>query len=224
MPILTIQIGTRQLLLRNNNTNGILYYVVYHLLFIINLNMSCHTLFYKKVNPQPTREDKIKQFIEQTTAWCKKIEIALANNGFDLEDEDKWYPFESKQTAQKNLEKYRWMISNAHHYEDYADVESADDKTLSKEEQLYLDIENWQAPSEDSKGYDSLTIQINGIYYSNVSKYNDIFRYNNYDTYISSEDEMWDLLTSNNICISDAVKERLKEFWLLYPEGLTYFG
>ena len=38
MPILITQIGTRQLLL-NNNTNGILYYVVYHLLFIINLKM-----------------------------------------------------------------------------------------------------------------------------------------------------------------------------------------
>ena len=38
MPILTIQIGTRQPL-KINNTNGILYYVVYHLLFIINLKM-----------------------------------------------------------------------------------------------------------------------------------------------------------------------------------------
>ena len=44
--------------------------------------MSCHTWFYKKVNPQPTREDKIKQFIEQSTEWCKKLEKALANNGF----------------------------------------------------------------------------------------------------------------------------------------------
>ena len=187
--------------------------------------MGCHTWFYKKVNPQPTREDKIKQFIEQTTAWCKKIETALANNGFYPEEDGYvWFPFKSKDEVQENLEKYKWMIDNAHHYEDYADVESADDKTLSKEEQLYLDIENWQAPSEDGKGYDSLTININGIYYSNVSKYNDIFRYNNYDTYISSEDEMWDLLTSNNIYISDDVKKKLKEFWLLYPEGLIYFG
>ena len=114
------------------------------------------------------------------------------------------------------------MINNAPHYEDYADVESADDKTLSKEAQLYLDIENWQAPSEDGKGYDSPTIQINGIYYSNVRKYNDIFRHNKYDTYISSKDEMWKLIISNNICISDDVKKKLKEFWLLYPEGLIY--
>lgn len=186
--------------------------------------MSCHTYFYKKINPQPTREEKINQFKEQATEWCKKLEKALANNGFDPEDEDTWYPFDSKCTTQENLEKYRWMISNAYHYEDYANFESADDKTLSKEEQLYLDIENWQASSEDGKGYNSLTIQINGIYYSNVSKYNDIFRYNNYDTYISSENEMWKLIISNNICISDDVKEKLKEFWLLYPEGLIYFG
>ena len=186
--------------------------------------MSCHTWFYKKVNPQPTREEKINQFIKQAEAWCQKIEKALVNNGFDLEDEDKWYPFESKQSAQENLEKYKWMINNAYHYEDYSNIKSDDDKTLSKEEQLYLDIENWQTSSEDGKDYNSLTIQINGIYYSNVSKYNDIFRYNNYDTYISSEDEMWDLLTSNNICISDDVRKKLKEFWLLYPEGLIYFG
>ena len=186
--------------------------------------MSCHTWFYRKINPQPTKKDKINQFIKQAAAWCQKIETALVNNGFDPEDEDKWYPFDSKCAAQENLEKYRWMINNAYHYEDYANIKNDDDKTLSKEEQLYYDIENWQAPSEDGKGYDSLTIQINGIYYSNISKYNDLFRYNNYNTYISSEDEMWDLLTSNNICISDDVKEKLKEFWLLYPEGLIYFG
>ena len=49
--------------------------------------MSCHTWFYKKVNPQPTREDKIKQFIEQSTEWCKKLEKALANNGFYPEED-----------------------------------------------------------------------------------------------------------------------------------------
>lgn len=59
------------------------------------------------------------------------------------------------------------MINNAYHYEDYVKIEIADDKLLSKEEQLYMDIEDWQAPSEDGKGYNSLTIQINGIYYSN---------------------------------------------------------
>lgn len=116
------------------------------------------------------------------------------------------------------------MINNAYHYEDYTNIKSDNDKTLSKEEQLYMDIEDWQAPFEDGKGYNSLTIQINGIYYSNVSKYNDIFRYNNYDTYISSENEMWKLIISNNIYISDDVKKKLKEFWVLYPEGLIYFG
>lgn len=186
--------------------------------------MGCHSWFYKKVNPQPTREDKINQFIEQSTEWCKELEKALANNGFDWEDEDKWYPFKSKDKVQENLEKYKWMIDNAHHYEDYADFESVDDKTLSKEEQLYLDVEDWQAPSEDGDGYDSLTTHINGVYYSHVGKYYDIFRYNNYDTYVSSEDEMLDLLTSNNICISDDVKSKLKEFWTLYPDGLIYFG
>ena len=186
--------------------------------------MGCHSRFYKKVNPQPTREDKINQFIEQAAAWCKKIETALANNGFDLEDEDTWYPFESKQTAQENLEKYRWMINNAYHYEDYANIKSDNDKTLSKEEQLYMDIEDWQAPFEDGKGYNSLTIQINGVYYSHVGKYYDIFRYNNYDTYVSSEDEMWNLITSNDIIINDDVKSKLKEFWTLYPDGVIYFG
>ena len=189
--------------------------------------MGCHSWFYKKVNPQPTREDKINQFIEQSTEWCKELEKALANNGFgwgDEDDEDKWFPFESKDATQENLEKNKWMISNAHHYEDYANFESADDKTLSKEEQLYLDVEDWQAPSEDGNGFDTLTMHINGVYYSHVGKYYDIFRYNNYDTYVSSEDEMWNLITSNNIYISDDVKSKLKEFWSLYPDGVIYFG
>ena len=182
--------------------------------------MGCHSWFYKKVNPQPTREDKINQFIEQSTEWCKELENALVNNGFFHEDEDKWYPFKSKDKVQENLEKYKWMIDNANHYEDYADVE----KTLSKEARLYLDVEDWQAPSEDGNGFDTLTMHINGVYYTHVDKYNDIFRYNNYDTYVLSEDEMWDLLTSNNICISDDVKSKLKEFWTLYPDGAIYFG
>lgn len=187
--------------------------------------MGCHSWFYKRVNPQPTREDKINQFIEQSTEWCKELEKALANNGsFPEEDGYVWYPFKSKDEVKKNLEKYKWMIDNAHHYEDYADFESADDKTLSKEEQLYLDVEDWQAPSEDEDEDDSLTIHINGVYYSHVGKYYDIFRYNNYDTYVSSEDEMWDLITSNNICISDDVKSKLKEFWSLYPDGVIDFG
>lgn len=188
--------------------------------------MGYHTYFYTKVNPQPTREEKIKQFIEQATEWCKKLEKALANNGFDWEDEDDediWYPFNSKQAAQENLEKYRWMINNAYHYEDYAD-KIGDGKLLSKEEQLYLDIEDWQAPSEDGNGFDNLTIHIQGVYYTHIGKYDDVFRYNNYNTYISSEDEMWKLIISNNIYISDDVKKKLKEFWLLYPEGLIYFG
>ena len=185
--------------------------------------MGCHSWFYKKVNPQPTREDKINQFIEQSTEWCKELENSLANNGFFHEDEDKWYPFKSKDKVQKNLDRYKWMIDNAHHYEDYADAES-DDKTISKEEQLYLDVEDWQAPSEDGNGFDTLTMHIDGVYYTHVGKYDDIFRYNNYDTYVSSEDEMWNLITFNNIIISDDAKSKLKEFWTLYPDGAIYFG
>ena len=116
------------------------------------------------------------------------------------------------------------MIDNAHHYEDYADFESANDKPISKEEQLYLDVENCQAPSEDGNGLDPLTIRIHGVYYTHVGKYDDIFRYNNYDTYVTSEDEMWNLIASNNICISDDMKNKLKEFWTLYPDGVIYFG
>lgn len=189
--------------------------------------MGCHSWFYKKINPQPTKEDKINQFIEQSTEWCKKLEKALANNGFDWgdgDDVDKWFPFESKDATQENLEKYKWMISNVHHYENYANFESADDKILSKEEQLYLDVEDWQAPSEDGNGFDTLTMHIDGVYYTHVGKYDDVFRYNNYDTYVLSEDEMWNLITSNNIIISDNAKSKLKEFWSLYPDGVIYFG
>lgn len=65
---------------------------------------------------------------------------------------------------------------------------------------------------------------VNGIYYSSVDRYGDIFRYRNYGAYVLSENEMWKLIDDNNIIVNDEDKEKLKEFWNLYPDGMISFG
>lgn len=191
--------------------------------------MGCHTWFYKKVNPQPTREDKINQFIEQTGEYCKRLETALNNDGFDWEDVDKWYPYGDRASVEKRLSEYKWMLENVEHYDDDSFIKNSDSPYIR--DYFYEIVEDWLAPiDEDSKmcgkdtKYDSGTTCINGIYYSRVRRYGDIFRYRNYDTVIFSEDEMWKLINDNNIIIDDETKNKLKEFWTLYPDGMIYFG
>lgn len=188
--------------------------------------MGCHTWFYKKVNPQPTREDKINQFIERTGERCKNLETVLANDGFDWEDEDKWYPYGNRAAVEKRLSEYKWMLENVEHYDD--SIKSNASSYIR--DYFYDTVEDWKAPiDEDSRicgintKYDKTTC-VNGIYYSSVHRYNDIFRYHNYDTVIFSEDEMWKLINDNNINIDDEVKKELKEFWTLFPDGMIYFG
>ena len=194
--------------------------------------MGCHTWFYKKVNPQPTREDKINQFIERTNKWSKRLEDALSNDGFNWEDEDKWYPYGSKSAVKKRLEDCDWAISNANHYEDYSNIKNTEGEISSREKFLYNGVENWKAPIDKDHidfghknvKFDDTTMCINGIYYSSVSRYSDIFRLYSYDTYVFSEEEMWDLINANAITINDGVKEKLKEFWSSYPDGMICFG
>lgn len=132
----------------------------------------------------------------------------------------------------KTIDAYKWAIDNADHYDDYSNIKSAEDEMPSQEEKLYHNVEDWLAPlDEDCKyfgnkntKFDERTICVNGIYYSSVDRYGDIFRYRNYDTYVLSEDEMWKLINDNNIIVNDGDKEKLKEFWNLYPYGMIHFG
>lgn len=194
--------------------------------------MGCHTWFYKKVNPQPTREDKISQFIERVNERICKSEKALFDNGFGWKDEDPWFPYGSRDHVERIVDEYKWAIDNVDHYDDYSNIKSAEDEMPSKEEKLYHNVEDWLAPLDEdcrnfgikNRKFDEATKCIDGIYYSSVDRYDDIFRYNKYDTYILSEDEMWKLIDDNNIIINDEAKEKLKEFWNLYPDGMIHFG
>ena len=194
--------------------------------------MSCHTWFYKKVNPQPTREDKVSQFIERTRERVCRLEKALSNNGFGWKNKDPWFPYNSRDTVERTVDAYKWMIDNVDHYEDYSNIKSAEDSMPSKEEELYNNVEDWRAPLDEdcedfgdkNRKFDERTECVDGIYYSSVDRYNDIFRYRNYDAYVLSEEEMWKLIDDNNIIINDGNKEKLKEFWNLYPDGMIYFG
>lgn len=194
--------------------------------------MGCHTWFHKKVNPQPTREDKISQFIEKASERIRRLEKALSNNGFGWEDEDPWFPYGSRDTVEKTIDAYKWAIDNADHYDDYSNIKSAEDEMPSQEEKLYHNVEDWMAPLDEdcwdfgnkNTKFDERTICVNGIYYSSVDRYGDIFRYRNYGAYVLSENEMWKLIDDNNIIVNDEDKEKLKEFWNLYPDGMISFG
>lgn len=176
--------------------------------------MGCHTWFYKKINPQPTREDKIHQCVERLNKACIRLENALLNDGFGWKKIDKWYPYSSREKVAECLHEYKWMLDNVNHYEDYCN----EDNPLTKEYKLYEKVEDWEVSD------DEFTMSINGIYYCEIDKYHDLFRYNKYDTCVTSEDEMWKLIEDNHIDISDDVKEKLKEFWSLYPDGVIDFG
>lgn len=194
--------------------------------------MGCHTWFYKKVNPQPTREDKVSQFIERTRERVCRLEKALSNNGFGWDNKEPWFPYNSRDSVERMVDEYKWALDNADHYENYSDIKSAEDEIPSKEEKLYNSVENWLAPLDEdcwdfgikNSKFDERTKCIDGIYYSRVDRYDDIFRYHNYGAYVLSEDEMRKLIDDNKIIVNDKAKKKLKEFWNLYPDGMIYFG
>lgn len=195
--------------------------------------MGCHTWFYKKVNPQPTEEDKIQQFLTETKSFRQKLVNALENGGFEYDvNKKEWYPYHTREDVEKAIADIDWMLQHVNEYKKFdPNIYSGIDYEIGFD--LFESVNHWLATIDDDSRddvwdknakYDDLTMSIDGIYYSNVRRYDDIFRYHNYDSYVMSEDEMWGLIEDNNIEITEGVKDKLKEFWSLYPDGMIYFG
>lgn len=196
--------------------------------------MGCHTWFYKKVKNQPTDEDKIRFFKERQTKWLNLLETAVKDGGFKYSytDELEWYPYNNADEASKDIEKVKWMLENVDHFKDFEENYKMDEFLETKESELYYTVVYvWKAPiDENSKpvfeddDVDDLTVYRNGIYYSSVHRYDDCFRYHKYDTEVNSKETTFKLIEDNNIKITDDTRNKLEEFWTLYPDGLIMFG
>jgi hypothetical protein len=97
-------------------------------------------------------------------------------------------------------------------------------------------VMNWKAPVDnDSKcdysdsQVDELTIfdEQTGLYYTSVRRYNDMFRYYDYEQdNIHSLQETLELIKTNSTKaeLYDDSMDKINEFWREYPDGLIQFG
>ena len=189
--------------------------------------MGCHTWFYKKLEQQPTKEEKINCFIEREKRFRAKVMDALENGGFSYGgDERDWYPFEDAEEAREYIELVDWKIENAPRYEDFReDYESIDwyraacsNSCLSREQELYSGVEDYRYND------DVIMTKHNGEYYVEVEGYGDVFRYHEYGRVITSKEETYALLEEDNCVKYDNTYERVDDFWEKYPDGIIELG
>ena len=183
--------------------------------------MGCHTWFYKLLEKQPTKEEKIHSFIKHSSEFCDKCKEALKNGGFIYNNKKDWYPFDSEEEVSEHINMLNWMIENAPKYEEfksnYDSIDWNSDIPLTKEQQLYIDVENYTLDN-------AMVISHAGKYYENLSNYTDVFRYHEYGKILTSKEETYELLESNNCWKDDKTYEYVNEFWEKYPDGIIELG
>ena len=184
--------------------------------------MGCHTWFYRRMEHQPTREDKIRACVAGDERFKAKIEEALANGGFVYRGEKRtWYPFGSEEEARERVGLLEWRIANACRYEDfkeaYDSIDWGSSEPLTREQELYAAVEHY-------KPGDLMAIEINGKYYENVPEFGDVFRYHEYGKVLESMDETHALLNTLGYHEGDGVWKRVDVFWDRYPDGIIEFG
>lgn len=183
--------------------------------------MGCHTWFYKKIEPQPTRDDKISAFVKRRKNFRDKCVKALENKGFQYQDEKSWYPFYSELEVLERINLIDWQLENVDHYDDYKfDVDTlTDEQNLTKEQELYCDVESY--------GYNAFstnTTEHKGIYYEEVDHYFDAFRFHDYGRVLESKSETYKLLENENCKKWDDTYNLIDEFWQKYPDGIIELG
>ena len=183
--------------------------------------MGCHTWFYKLIDEQPTKEEKVRSFVERFSKFRDKCREALKNGGFSYRDGLDWYPYEDRKEVVKYLERLDWMIENASRYEDFKkDYDSIDWHScvpMTKEQELYAAVDYY---SQD----DSIVIKHDGKYYMNVPAYGDAFRFHEYGKVLESKDATYKLL-ENETCWKDGrTYDLVDEFWEKYPDGIIELG
>lgn len=184
--------------------------------------MGCHTWFYKRLENQPTREEKIRSCVEHDERFRTQINDALKNGGFVYRTEKTWYPFESEEKAREHVDLLDWRIANASHYEDFkADYDAIDwnsGEALTREQELYAAVEDY-TPLEFGD-----VVCHKGVYYENVPEYGDVFRYYEYGKVLESKEAMYELLENEGCWKDDRTYKRVGEFWEKYPDGIIELG
>ena len=184
--------------------------------------MGCHTWFYKLIDEQPTKEEKVRSFVERSSIFRDKCCEALKNGGFSHRNGKDWYPFEDEEEARWHLQLLDWFIENASRYEefkdDYDSIDWNSGETMTKEQELYAAVEDY------SRDELEMVIKHNGKYYENLPEYGDAFRYHEYGKVLVSKEATYELL-ENKACWKDGrTYERVDEFWEKYPDGIIELG
>ena len=213
--------------------------------------MGCHTWTYKPVKVQPTEQDKIAYFQKDAQHMMSAISMVIDGTYWDtfgemnksleqLKETQPFYPYNSIDDAEKAFHDWKWFYENSEKYKQYKHCVQDDINNkvpvFSRESELYQMVMNWKAPVDnDSKvdysdsQVDELTIfdEQTGLYYTSVHRYNDMFRYYDYEQdNIHSLQETLELIKTNSTKaeLYDDSMNKINEFWREYPDGLIQFG
>jgi hypothetical protein len=213
--------------------------------------MGCHTWTYKPLKVQPTEQDKIACFQKDAQHMMSAISMVIDGTYWDtfgemnksleqLKETQSFYPYNSIDDAEKAFHDWKWFYENSEKYKQYKHCVQDDINNkvpvFSRESELYQMVMNWKAPVDnDSKcdysdsQVDELTIfdEQTGLYYTSVRRYNDMFRYYDYEQdNIHSLQETLELIKTNSTKaeLYDDSMDKINEFWREYPDGLIQFG
>ena len=184
--------------------------------------MGCHTWFYKLIDEQPTKEEKVRSFVEREKRFRSKIEEALSNGGFFYRDGKDWYPFEDEEEAREHLQLLDWFIENSSRYEefkdDYDSIDWNSSEPITKEQELYAAVDDYSPDDLE------MVFKYNGKYYENLPEYGDVFRYHEYGKVLESKEATYELLENEACWKDERTYERVDEFWEKYPDGIIALG
>ena len=184
--------------------------------------MGCHTWFYKLIDEQPTKEEKVRSFVERSSKFRDKCCEALKNGGFSYRDGKDWYPFEDEEEAREHLQLLDWFVENAYRYEefkvDYDSIDWNSGTPMTKEQELYAGVEDY------SRDELNMVFKHNGKYYENLPEYGDVFRYREYGKILESKGATYELLEKDGCWKDGRTYELVDEFWEKYPDGIIELG
>lgn len=168
--------------------------------------MGCHTWVYKKINPQPTKEE-IKEALEPYLKnLIKRIII------FDTEE----------------LKRIQWFVDHCDDIENYRENYEKDINNkvefLSKEAELYQFKYN-SAIFLECKGNFVIYDFKSNAYYENINCRDDMFRCFDYEAEaLHSKEETLGFIKNNKNSIENINFDEINKFWDENPDGLIDFG
>ncbi len=190
--------------------------------------MGCHTWGYRKISPQPTKEQITKAFKELFQRMIDNCKGILSNKHFNYDDDNSIY--KSQEEAEQDLKNLQWFLENCEHSDDYKvnyenDLKNNDGE-LSIESELYElkhDLSIFDETISPLRIFDEKT---NAYYIETEDYYKDnMFRcYDWNQENLHSREETLKLIENNNNTVEDVNIDKVNEFWDKYPDGLIDFG